>query len=341
MVAMFKILYVGNKLAKHGVTPTTIDTLGCRLEEYGEVYYASETRTRLLRLLDMAWTTVRHSRDINCVLIDTYSSGAFYYALVISQLARLLGLAYVPILHGGNLPQRMDRSPRLVRLILNHSKANVTPSAYLLDALRQRGFQGVLIPNSIDLDRYPFRLRSDVRPRLLYVRSLHRMYNPKLLIEVARRLTAKYSDFKLCFVGPDKDGSKDELVRACQDHGLVDQVEFAGYLSKEAWIKRSQEFDIFVNPTHFDNQPVSIIEAMALGLPVVSTRVGGIPFLVENKKSGWLVEDSDVDGFVHAIETLVSDDDLCQRLSNNGRIAAQQYDWSCVQELWQNVLNNG
>src|SRR6478752_950388 len=107
-----RLLHIGNKLSKHGFTPTVIETLGPSLEKEGfEVIYASNKKKQSLRFLDMFSKTILNVPKADYVLIDTYSTSSFYYALAVSQLCRLFGKKYIPILHGGDLPKRLDRNP--------------------------------------------------------------------------------------------------------------------------------------------------------------------------------------------------------------------------------------
>ena len=102
------LLYIGNKLSKKGTTVSTIDTLGSLLEREGlNVYSASSFKNKLIRILDMTFKTLRYSSRVSVVLIDTYSTNNFYYALTIAKLCRMLRIPYIPILHGGNLPERL------------------------------------------------------------------------------------------------------------------------------------------------------------------------------------------------------------------------------------------
>src|SRR4029078_507367 len=146
------LLYIGNKLSKHGFTPTVIETLGPSLEkEEFEVIYASDKKKQNLRFLDMIVKTVLNAGKTNYLLIDTYSTSSFYYTLAVSQLCRLFGKKYIPILHGGNLPKRLDKSPYISGLVFNNSYRNVAPSNYLKSAFEARGYKNlVYVPNSIN-----------------------------------------------------------------------------------------------------------------------------------------------------------------------------------------------
>ncbi|NHM06397.1 glycosyltransferase family 4 protein [Flavobacterium sp. CYK-4] len=333
-----KLLYIGNKLSQHGLTVTSIETLGALLEkEQYEVIYASTQKIKLLRLLDMLLTTFRVRKQVDFVLIDTYSTKNFWYAFFVSQLCRLLKMKYIPKLHGGDLPNRLKRSPQLCDMIFKYAYINIAPSFYLLEAFNSRGYAFInYIPNTIELQNYPFKVREKIAPKLLWVRSFTSIYNPEMAIRVFEKIKQKYPEAELCMVGPDKDGTLEKIKSLAKSIGLP--VDFTGRLSKQDWIKRSEQYDIFINTTHFDNTPVSVIEAMALGLPIVSTNVGGITYLLEDHKTALLVNDSDIEGMVQAIYEIIDNPELKNHLVANGHQLVQEFDWIKVREKWEDVL---
>lgn len=334
------ILYLGNKLSKHGYTPTSVETLGIRLEARCTMIRGSEVRNPVGRLLHMMWLVIKY-RKSDVLLIDTYSTWAFWYAVLTSQLARFLGLSYIPILRGGDLPKRTKRSPFVTRVLLKNAKSVVCPSGYLLyemNAFYERDY--TLIPNYIDIENYPFKVRTVSNPiRLLWVRSFHKIYNPSLAVDIVKGLVEKGYEVKLTMVGPDKDGSLQETKDYAVDLGVAKYIEFIGRLSKPEWIELAEKFDVFINTTNVDNTPVSVMEAMALGMIVISTNVGGMPFLFENEKEGVLVSPRNSDYFIEVIEKLIGDSNLAKELSQNARLKAGNWDWSEVEKQWLKLLN--
>lgn len=333
-----KLLYIGNKLSQHGLNKTTVETLGESLNEDGyEVVSVSSKKNFFLRLFDMVFTLLRNSNRTDYVLIDTYSTKAFWYAWVTSQLARILNLKYIPILHGGNLPNRLQRNPFLCRLLFENAWRNVAPSNYLKTIFEAKGFTNTIhIPNTISIENYEFKKRNLFQPKLLWVRAFATIYNPVMAVEVLYELQKKYPNATLTMVGPDKDGSLQEVQQKANDLGV--SVHFTGQLSKETWWQLASEHDIFINTTHFDNTPVSVLEAMALGLAIVSTNVGGLPFLLTDHENALLVNDSDVFAMCQAIENIViHSDDACSR-ANAGRKLVETMDWNRVKEQWNLIL---
>ena len=336
---MITLLYIGNKLSKHGLTMTSIETLGLFLETEGyKMYYASDKQNQLIRFLDMGYKVLKNRKKVDYVIIDTYSTSSYWYAFMVSQLCRLFALKYIPILRGGNLPQRLDANPKVSRMIFNHSYKNVAPSGYLLDAFAKRFFPNLLfIPNTIDVTKYPFQNRRDtLNPKLLWVRSFASLYNPKMAVDVLKKVQEKYPNAQLCMVGPDKDGSLEETRSYAQQEKI--QVKFTGRLSKGEWVAISKDYNTFVNTTNFDNTPVSVIEAMCLGLPVVTTNVGGIPFLLENRKTALLVEAKAVKEMAEAVIELTKNHELRTTLVQNGREYVEHFDWQAVKHQWAKLL---
>ncbi len=334
-----KILYIGNKLEAHVKgTMTTLDTLSSLLKSEGYlVFSASSKQNKFVRLIDMLYSVFKYRNKANIVLIDTYSTQNFYYAVAVGNLCRLLRIPYIPILHGGNLPERLQKNKSLSYKLFHGAKTNVAPSRYLMEIFSSEGYENLTyIPNTIEIQEYPFLLRNELAPKLLWVRSFAEIYNPMLALEVLEKLIKTYPEASLCMVGPEKDGSMEKCRKYAREHQLP--VTFTGKLSKQEWRQKSTDYDIFINTTNFDNAPVSVIEAMALGLPIVSTRVGGIHFLIEDQKEGLLVPPNNSDSFVEAIEKLCTTTGLGSTLSTQARKKAEAFDWQKVKVHWQALL---
>jgi glycosyltransferase involved in cell wall biosynthesis len=334
------LAYIGNKTSPSGGSVTTLETLTGLLETEGfTVYTASSRKNKLWRFIHMMQTVFRNRKILSMVLIDTYSTQNFYYAVLIAKLCRAFRLKYIPILHGGNLPYRLSENPKLCRSLFGKAYTNVAPSRYLLEAFREKGFKNLTyIPNIIELVKYPFRHRMHVQPKLLWVRSFAALYNPDLALEVLEALLKQGVDATLCMVGPDKDGSLARCKAYAQERNLP--VTFTGKLEKDEWIALAASYDIFLNTTNIDNTPVSVIEAMALGLPVISTNVGGIPYLLEHDRNALLVLPNDRDAFVEQLIRLLNTPNLAGSLSQQGREMVSAFDWQQVKPLWLKLLRH-
>jgi glycosyltransferase involved in cell wall biosynthesis len=335
---MKKLLYIGNKLSEHGYTSTSIETLGEFLENDGyTVYYASSQKNKYFRMIEMISKTISYSNKVDYVLIDTYSTNNFWYAFIISQLCRILKLKYIPKLHGGDLPNRIVKTKFFSRLIFNYAFVNIAPSYYLLNAFKESGYKNLLyIPNTIELDKYISFNKQFKSPKLLWVRSFSVIYNPLMAIKVFINLKMMYPDAELCMVGPKKDSSLEKAIRFAKNHNV--EVNFMGKLSKQKWIELSADYNVFINTTHFDNTPISVIEAMALGIPVVSTNVGGIPYLLKHENNALLVSDNNIEAMTLQINRIFIEPNLANKLTENAKESIKSFDWDMVKKQWKDLL---
>lgn len=337
---MKNVLYIGNKLNNKTSNLSGIQTLGALLESEGfNLYYASSRTNKVIRLLDMVWSCLRLSRKIDVVLIDTYSTQNFFFALVISQMCRLLSVDYIPILHGGNLELRLRNNPRWSSFIFKNAKYNVSPSLFLKTIFENAGFNNIIhIPNAVKINDYNYKIRTSNKPKLLWVRSFSKIYNPELAIHTLNKLIETYPNASLCMVGPDADGSQKQVESVAKKLNL--NVKFTGKLEKKEWIHLSKDYNIFINTTNFDNTPVSVIEAMALGLPVISTNVGGIPYLINHDVDGILVAPNEPETMCTAIISVINNSEKRQELTENARKKVQKFDWNQIKLLWFKALDS-
>ncbi|WP_242133204.1 glycosyltransferase family 4 protein [Aestuariivivens marinum] len=336
---MISLVYIGNNLVTHGRNLTSMGQLGPLLEQEGFfISYASSKTNKFQRLWDMLKTCVVNKKHANYVLIDTYSTLNFWYAFFVSQLCRFLKLSYIPILHGGNLESRLRTNPFLSRLIFKHAFVNIAPSVFIKDSFKRYGYSNLeYIPNTIKIDEYPFRQRPMDGANLIWVRSFSKIYNPQLAVRVLRRLSDKGVKATLCMVGPDSgDGSLKATKQLAKQ--LQVEVSFTGKLTKAEWIALSKDYNVFINTTHYDNMPVSVVEAMALGLPVVSTNVGGMPYLITHGKDGILVDPENEHEFVDAITYLMANPKAFNQMVEKARYKAESFDWCEIQSQWISIL---
>lgn len=334
-----RILYIGNALDRKGSTPTTIDVLGSLLNTRHTVTIVSRKRNKFMRLADMCLTLFNARNRTDLVIIDVYSSTAFYFAVIAAWMCRKSGLPYVPVAHGGNLPERAARSPKRMNRLFTGAYSSVCPSAFLKDRLAESGIACRIIPNPIDISMYQYR-EADVTPTLLWVRSLHSVYNPEMALQVLAVLTESYPAARLTMVGPEKDVSVKALKTKARELGIEDKVAFTGLLVKQDWLNLGTEHSFFINTTNIDNAPVSVVEAMALGLVVVSTNAGGIPYLVSNNENGFLVETGNAGQMAAVIKDCLDGTRDLTAIRQNARQTAMKFDQQHVLNLWDELIGS-
>jgi len=296
---------------------------------------------RMARVLEMLWICWSERRHYQVAAVDVYSGPAFFWSAAVCWVLRKADKPYVLMLHGGNLPQFAARRPRLVRNLLASAAAVTTPSRYLMERMQPYRKDIQVLPNAINIGTYAFKLRREVAPRLVWLRAFHEVYNPEMAVQVLALLKNEFTDIHLTMIGPDKgDGSLQKARQQAVRLGVVDHLTFLGGVRKENVPERLADGNIFVNTARIDNTPVSVLEAMASGLCIVSTDVGGIPYLVRADHEGLLVPSNDAQRMADAIRRVIVEPDLSQRLSYNARRKAEQLDWSVVLPRWEKLLRS-
>jgi glycosyltransferase involved in cell wall biosynthesis len=159
-----------------------------------------------------------------------------------------------------------------------------------------------------------------------------------LAIRVLAKLTANTFDARLTMIGPEKDGSLAEARAEAIRLGVLQRVHFVGGVPKSEVPRLLAECDIFLNTSTIDNTPVSVIEAMATGLLVVSTSVGGVPYLIDSGDDGILVAQGDAEAMAGAVRRYLEQPAFAARVSRNARAKAQKFSWNEVLPRWEELL---
>lgn len=334
------LLLVGNFLSSANGNYNVCEDLAGRLALLGwPVITTSQKQDRLARFTDMVATTWRRRNEYAVAHIDVYSGFAFLWAEATCWILRRARKPYILTLHGGNLPAFAKRWPARVRRLLQYAEVVTTPSEFLRVQLAPYRSDLRLQLNPIDLGLYRFETRPRPQPRLVWLRAFHSIYNPSLTAEVVALLAKDIPEVSLVMYGHDKgDGSLQTMRQLATTLGVSERIQTPGGVPKSEVPERLSAGDIFLNTTHVDNTPISVLEAMACGLCVVSTNVGGMPYLLEHEQDGLLVPPGDAQAMAAAVRRILTEPRLAEKLSANARKKAERFDWSAILQQWEKIL---
>lgn len=337
-----KILLIGNHFSNPKDNVNIWKDLVDHLRIAGHsVLTTSGNRNKLLRLIDMLTTIYRERKNYQFAEVDVFSGLAFLWSFLSAGLLKLLKKPFILTLHGGNLPVFAAQHPKAIKRLLTWADAVVAPSDYLKQKLTSYRSDIQLIPNGLSIDNYHFRLRENPEPKLVWLRAFHKIYNPSLAPRVIKLLKNQHIDIHLLMVGPDKgDGSLQHMLSTAHNLGVQNQIEVIQGVPKQQVPEILTQGDIFLNTTNYDNTPVSVIEAMASGCCIVSTTVGGIPYLFEDGADGLLVPPDDPSAMAAAVKSILTETGLAENLSINARRKAEEFDWSKIVPLWVRLLES-
>ena len=330
-----RLCIAGNLVGRHQGFVTTQGQIVADLfsRDGYEVISVSSKRNRALRLTEILWTIFRNRRNIDVLIVEVYSGLAIALADAAGRVAKLFGVRSIFVLHGGNLPDFTKRHVELVKRILNRADLLAAPSRFLEQEMLSHGFNVTVIPNVIDLDKYPYRNREHISPKLLWMRSFHSLYNPEMALDVFSQIRSEYPAATMVMAGADK-GLEAEIKERARASGFGDSIRFPGFLDHEQKIREFSAADVFLNTNRIDNMPISVVEAWATGVPVVATNVGGLAHLIESGETGLLVADGDSDAMASAVRSLLKNPEMTKRLSVQGRSQAELSSWKSVRNKW-------
>ena len=236
---------------------------------------------------------------------------------------------------GGEARTYFNKSIKWVRPSINKASAVIVPSGYLQSVFSDFGLNTQVIPNIVNLER--FQAKQDcgggqIHPHLVITRNLEAIYGIATAINAIALLKPGIPDIQLLIAGSGP--QKEELQQLILKKGLENNVHFTGKLTPEEMSRCYQQATIMLNPTTVDNMPNSVLEAMASGVAVVTSNVGGIPYIVEDNKTALFCEVNNPEAMAKQITRLLNDPELYQTLVNNGLHEVQQYTWAEIRTRW-------
>jgi L-malate glycosyltransferase len=243
-------------------------------------------------------------------------------------IARWRGRPVVVNYRGGEAEAFMAREARWVVPTLARASAVIVPSGFLAGIFRKHGIGAEIVQNIIDLSRFRPAVRSPADLHLIVTRNLEDIYDIPTALRAFAAVKRVHGGARLTIAGSGP--ARADLERLARELGVARDVTFAGRIDNEQIADLYRSASLLVNPTRVDNMPISLLEAMASGLPIVSTDAGGIPFLVEDGTTALLVHPGDPDAMARAILRLLDDRALADRLVAAGLAAVQAYTWDRV-----------
>ena len=263
---------------------------------------------------------------------------ASYFSFLLAPLpaivvARLLGRPVLLNYRSGEAPDHLRRSA-IARAAIRRVERNVVPSGFLRDVFATFGLRADVIQNIVNLDRFRFRARRRLQPRLLSTRNFETLYNVGCTLQAFRFVQDRFPDASLTLVG---DGAERGRLESLARRLGLRNVIFAGRVAPEEIWRYYDEADIYVQTPEIDNMPASVLDAYASGLAVVSTDAGGVPYILRHEREGLLAPHGDAGAVAGAVLRLLDTPELAARLIAAGRAYAEDCSWERVRPQWVNV----
>ncbi len=255
-------------------------------------------------------------------------SGYGFLPVVYGVIAgRLCGKKVIVTYHGGGADAFFSKHPRWVRFWLMKADERVVLSGFLKAVFDKFSIPSAVIPNVVELNGDIYAEKTVLQPHFISVRHLRDLYNIPCILRAFDRVQKKIPDATLTVLGEgDRRGELEDFVKA----GNIRNVEFLGQVPNEAigdYLKRN---DIMLSAPREDNMPVSLLEAFSAGLLVISSNVGGVPYMMENGKTGLLFESDNDEEMAEKMLWALSHQEESLRMIVNAKREVGKYSWERV-----------
>lgn len=274
-------------------------------------------------------------KDLIHAVLESYAALAlFFYRLFDKKTPTLLTLQSEKVRMPKFLFKKIHQAPDKIQAI----------STALAKRAKAFGAKDVfVIPNGVDLDVFNnLNFVKKEKHRIICVARLDKVKGVKYLIDAMPKILEKFSDAKLVLIG---DGSEKKNLKSQALNLKIDKVvEFKGALPYEKIPEELIKSEVFVLPSISEGMGIAIVEAQAAGIPVIGTNVGGIPDLIEDGKTGILVEPKNSEEIAKAVIKILSNPEFAEKLVENAKRNLKKYHWReialKIKEIYEQLIKN-
>lgn len=332
-----KILFVGNFYKNKGSQNIGAKIIDVIDNEKYEVDYIQLFKNPIYRLVFVTYKLLTSSCDI--IHLEIYSGRYFdFMARYVINISKFLKKKLLLNMQGGALPEFHQNSGDRVIKTLRKGDVRVSPSKRIIEH-----FSGKLeieyLPSFINRKNFPYRFFEDANTKLLWVRSFREIYNPEMPIKALSILSKEYPGLSLTMIGPDG-GLMDKCKNLAKSLNLTDKVEFLGPVENSKLHRYFNTHSIYLNTTSFESFGFALVEAASCGIPIITSKVGEIPYIWKEDLEVLFFEDKSLEGLVKSIEILISDSSKRKLLSQNAKGKADFFTWHSFRKKFYSIVKN-
>lgn len=330
---MKRILFIGNFLSKKRGTKLPMESIMNSLRNSGVVIKsASRFENKFLRLGEMLFKTA--FCKIDAIHIDVFSGSAFTFADYVSQIAKFRNIKIIFNLRGGRLPEFCNAN---VLSVLNRGWVILTPSMYLKEFFIAKGLNIEYMPNPVFTSKFEYKSRYSTEHYLLWVRAFDKIYNPLMAAETLNEVLKTYPDTTLTMVGPDK-GLMEIFRSKIRELGIENMVNIVGMVDNDKLSAYYHECSVFLNTTSFESFGNAVMEAATCGIPIVSTKVGEIPYLWKDGENILMIDNLDPKEMAKCVCIYFENFDLYESISKKAAERSREFDWEITKFKWNDLI---
>ena len=287
------------------------------------------------------------NKNIKIIHLHSASRGSFLRKSILILIAKLFRKKTVLHIHGGEFKifyQNSGKLQFLIRFILNKSDEIVCLSdewKRYFDSITKLK-KSIVLNNPVILPSGYLINPTEQPVKILFLNHINSKKGIFDVVELFLKNKSSFKNiFKLIIAGAGEETEK--LQRILEKEDLSEIIEYKGWVSGKAKDDLIQDCDIFILTSYNEGLPMSILESMSFGKPVIATSVGGIPRIVRQEENGWLTEPGDIDALQKIFDHIKYHPDIIQIYSKNSLRIVQDYSPLKVKEklneIYDGLLN--
>lgn len=329
-----RVLLICNYKPGVGGISGQVEILQRKLREEGHLADIFSTKASIIWRLLMPGRLFSAAKYYDVLHIHCCSGWGFLPAVVGVTVGRQLKKRVVLTYHGGGGERFFDKHPKLVRHYLTRTDANIVLSGFLAKIFDKHHIPYTIIPNIIELNDSHFRQRDILKPHFICTRAHEPLYNIPCILKAFQKVLTELPEASLTLVG---EGSQHEALIQVVKNMRIPNVTFTGRVDNNEIYQQLDNADIFLSAPTIDNMPVSVLEAMNAGLLVISSNVGGVPYMINDGETGLLFESDNSDQLAEKMLWAIENQSPCKEIITKAHREVGRYRWESVKEQLYNT----
>lgn len=327
---MKRILYIANFTSGRGGISGQVECLAKNISR-DETFFTEifSTKGSFAKRIFCFFSLLNRSRSFDVLHIHGCSYRGFLpvvYGVIVGKIwKKRIIITY----HGGDADLFFSKRPRWVRYWLMKADERVVLSGFLKAIFDKYSIPACVIPNIVELPKDVYVEKELLRPRFISVRHLRDLYNIPCVLRAFERVQSKVQEATLTLLG---EGDKREELERFVANRKLNHVRFVGQVPNGEVGSYLRENDILLSAPRIDNMPVSLLEAFSAGLLVISSNVGGVPYMVEHGRTGLLFKSDNDEEMAEQILWALANQDESLRIIRNAKEEVLKYSWEKVGE---------
>jgi N-acetyl-alpha-D-glucosaminyl L-malate synthase BshA len=322
----------------HEVHVIIIMDVGLPKKSFEEGFYVHRIHWRRIRFFGGIIFWIKRFLCLKIIRPDIIHSQSLELALPAFLSKRFLNTPYVVWAQGSDVYRANFFRKKIYSVVIKNANAVIALTKDMQQRIKEMYNRDIfIIPNGVDLKRFSYLSRKEIRVNLnikdeekiiLFVGNLRPVKGVKYLIEAIKLIRDKNKNVRLFLVG---DGTEREyLENLTKEYDLEKYVNFLGKISNLKIPEYMMASDLFVLPSLSEGVPLVILEAMASGLSIIASNVGGLPEIIHDKENGFLVEPGQPEKIAEKVLQLLENEPLREKMSKNNKDKAKEYDWKAI-----------